>query len=113
MCSQSVSLTNRIFRVRPSDRTCAGRSACARLSRRSLSTILDRGGSDLDIALEFLGERLIGEGDLPADILVGPVLARGLDPDRVLAGRQRLLVVVLAVPDDPVLAGRTGRPGRG
>ena len=33
----------------------------------SLSTILDRGGSDLDIALEFLGERLVGEGHLLAD----------------------------------------------
>ena len=79
---------------------------------RTLSAILDRGGLDLDIALEFLGERLVGEGHLLADALIRPVLPRGLDEDRVLAAGERLAVVVLAVPDDLVLAGRAGRPRR-
>jgi hypothetical protein len=55
---------------------------------RSPAAILDGGGLDLDITLEF----------------------RGLDVDRVLAGRDRLAVVVLAVPDDVIFAG--GRVGR-
>src|SRR3954454_10765698 len=95
--------------IRPrGDRAC---SACrpARVSAlRAFSAILDRGGLDLDIALELLGERLVGDGDFFADELVRPVLTSGLDADRVGAGAERLAVVVLAVPGDSVLPRLTG-----
>ena len=79
-----------------------------RLSRYTFSAILDRCGLDLDIALEVLGKRLVGDGDFLADDLVRPVLACGLDADRVFAWPDRLAVVVLAVPGDGVLPGRPG-----
>ena len=75
---------------------------------RSLSAILDRCGLDLDIALEILGEGLVGDVDFLADELVRPVLACGLDADREDARPDRLAVVVLAVPGDGVLPRRPG-----
>src|SRR3954453_1601550 len=93
---------------RRSDRACSACRTAWALAPRAFSTILDRGGLDLDIALEVLGERLVGDGDVLADDLVRPVLARGLDADRIRAGAERLAVVVLAVPGDGVLPRRTG-----
>ncbi len=46
---------------------------------RSLATILDRGGSDLDIALQILAERLVGKRHVLADALISSVLAGGFD----------------------------------
>ena len=74
----------------------------------ALAAILDRCGLDLDITLEFLDERFVGDGDFLADDLIGPVLARGLDAEGVDAGPDRLAVVVLAVPGDGVLPRRPG-----
>src|SRR3954453_8378618 len=93
---------------RRSDRACSACRTAWALAPLALSTILDRGGLDLDIALEVLGERPVGDGDFLADDLVRPVLARGLDADRVGAGADRLAVVVLAVPGDGVLPRRPG-----
>ena len=95
-----------------SERACAGRSACGGLLRRSLATILDRGGSDLDIALEFLGERLVGEGHLLADALIRPVLAGGLDGDRVLAGRRAACRGCPCRPRSPCTCRAAGSAGR-
>src|SRR3954451_15921385 len=78
-----------------------------------LAAELDRCGSDLFITGEFLGERPGADGQRLADDLIGPVLAGGLDVEGVVAGLDRLAVVVLAVPDHLVLAGRAGRPGDG
>src|SRR4051794_15131945 len=89
---------------RRSGRACSACRPSRTLAPRALSTILDRGGLDLDIALEVLGERPVGDGDFLADELVRPVLARGLDADRVGAGTERLALVVLPVPGDGVLA---------
>src|SRR4051794_33784032 len=91
---------------RRSGRACPPAGA---LAPGALSAILDRGGLDLDISLEVLGEWLVGDGDFLADDLVRPVLARGLDADRVGAGAERLALVVLAVPGDGVLPGRASR----
>src|SRR5207302_2977972 len=70
-----------------------------------LAAILEGGGFDLDVALEFLAERCVGEGHRLANALVRPVLPRGVDEDGVLAAIERPAMVVLAVPDDGVLAG--------
>src|SRR5689334_5001835 len=110
MCSQRIRAATRMPSRRRKGRACAAGRLALGLLCRTLSAILDRGGSDLDIPLEFLGERRVVEGHLLADALVRPVLPRGLDVDRVLAGTDRLAVVVLAVPDDVVPAGRPGRP---
>src|SRR3954452_24061782 len=88
---------------RRSDRACSACRTAVGLAPLALSAILDRGGLDLDIALEVLGERPVGDGDFLADDLVRPVLARGLDADRVGAAAERLAVVVLAVPGDGIL----------
>src|SRR5437762_8076138 len=105
-----MSRANRMPSLRCHDRTWAEDSPGGWLLCRTLSAILDRGGSDLDIALEFLGERLVGESHWLADTLIRPVLPRGLDEDGVLAGREEFALIVLAVPDDLVLAGRPSRP---
>src|SRR5437762_8550435 len=105
-----MSRANRMPSLRCHDRTWAEDSPGGWLLCRTLSAILDRGGSDLDIALEFLGERLVGERHSLANTLIRPVFARGLDGDGVLAGGEDFAVVVLAVPDDLVLAGGPGRP---
>src|SRR5260370_6029906 len=81
------------------------------LFRSSLSTILDRGGFDLDIALEFLGERRAGDDHLLAYALIRSMFPRAVDREGVLAAVERLAVVVLAVPDDGVLAGRARGAG--
>ena len=52
---------------------------------RRLAAILDRGGLDLDIPLEFLGEWFALENNLLANALIGSVLARGFDRDGVFA----------------------------
>src|SRR3954454_4787806 len=88
---------------RRSDRACSACRPPGTLAPRALSAILDRGGLDLDIAPEVLGERPVGDGDVLADDLIRPVLARGLDADRVRARAERLAAVVLAVPGDGVL----------
>src|ERR1700694_1815735 len=86
------------LRRRDGDSVAAGSAEGSSL-RRSPAAILDGGGLDLDITLEFLDERLAGEGHRLADELIRPVLAGGLDVDRVFAGRDRLAMVVRAVPD--------------
>ena len=88
-----------------------GRSAvgCA----GSLPPIFDRRRLDLDVPLELPGEGPVVEPDRLADALIGPVLARGLDVQGILAGPDRLALVVLAVPDDVVFPGRAGRPRDG
>src|SRR3954452_16223883 len=96
---------------RRSDRACSACRTAVGLAPLALSAILDRGGLDLDIALEVLGERPVGDGDFFPDDLVRPVLARGLDADRAGPGAERLAVVVLAVPGDGVLPRRPGGAG--
>src|SRR5690348_6601325 len=108
MCSHRISAANRMLSLRLRDRPCAEGCSAEGLFRRILSAILDRGGFDLDITLEFLGERLVCDRHLLADALVRPVLPGSLDEDGVYAGFDRLAVVVLAVPDDIVLARRAG-----
>src|SRR3954453_11451643 len=93
---------------RRSDRACSACRTAWALAPLAFSTILDRGGLDLDIALEVLGERPVGDGHFLADELISPVLARRFDADRVSAGAERLAVVVLAVPGDGVLPRRAG-----
>src|SRR5690348_3015279 len=110
MCSQRINAASRMPSLRRKDRPRAEAGRAGGLLCRTLSTILDRGGFDLDIPLEFLGERPVREGHRLANALIRPVLARGIDEDRVSAAIERLAVVVLAVPDDGVLAGRAGRP---
>src|SRR5688500_5083458 len=103
MCSHRTSPANRRASARRAGRPFAeGGGVSGVLLRGSLSPILDGGGLDLDITLEFLGEWRVGEGHLLANALIRPVLARGLDEDGVLAGGQRLAAVVLAVPEDLV-----------
>src|SRR4051794_34537277 len=94
---------------RRSGRACSACRPTQTLAPRVRSAILDRGGLDLDIAREVLGERRVGDGDFLADELVRPVLARGLDADRISAGAERIALVVLAVPGDCVLPRWTGR----
>src|SRR4051794_18998894 len=93
---------------RRSGRACSACRPAAASAALALSTILDRGGLDLDIALEFLGEWPVGDGDFLADDLIRTVLAGGLDADRVGAGAERLAVVVPAVPGDGILPRRAG-----
>src|SRR5438270_13813789 len=109
MCSQSIQAASRMLTLRRKDRRRAEGGSGAWLLCRTLSAILDRGGSDFDIALEVLGERRVGDGHALADVLIGPPFPRGIDQDRVLAAGDRPAVVVLAVPDDGVPAGRAGR----
>src|SRR5690348_310186 len=109
MCSQRISAANRTWSLRRGDGwRCAGGPSSGLLCL-TLAAILDGGGFDLDIALEVLGERLVGEADRLADALISTVFARGVDVQRVLARRDGLAVVVLAVPNDRVLARRPGR----
>src|SRR4051812_20775982 len=111
MWSQSISAASRILSLRWNEVLCRAsdnpfpKSLCL-----ALSAILDRGGSDLDIALEFLDERRAGEGHRLLNALIRPVLPRGVDEHGVHAAPDRVAAVVLAVPDDGVLAGRAGRP---
>src|SRR5207248_1377375 len=109
MCSQSIHAASRMLTLRRKDRRSAEGGSGAWLLCRTLSAILDRGGSDFDIALEVLGERLVGDGHSLANVLIGPLFPRGVDEDRVLTARDRLAMVVFAVPDDGILAGRAGR----
>src|SRR5262249_39673932 len=88
-----------------------GAGATSRSSRGRLPTVLERGGLELDLPLELLDDRLARERHLVPDDLIRPVLPRGLDRDRVRAGGEGLALVVLAVPDDLVPAGRAGGPG--
>ena len=78
----------------------------------SLAAILDRGGLDLDIPLEVLAERFAIEKHDFANALIRSVLASGFDGDGVFAAGELFAVVVLAVPDDLVLARRAGRAAR-
>src|SRR4051794_16979485 len=109
MCSQRTRAANRMPSLRREVRSFSEEGTAGSLSCGTLAAILDRGGFDLDIALEFLGERRAGERHPLANALIRPVFSRGLDEDGVLAARERLALVVLAVPGDGVLAGGAGR----
>src|SRR5262249_49406498 len=111
MCSQRMSLANLMLSLRFKGRTGGLEGKSESLFCRRLAAILDRGRLDLDIPLEFLGERLALECILLANTLICPVLARGFDRDRIFAAVKLLAVVVLAVPDHFVLARRPGRAG--
>src|ERR1700678_346698 len=108
MCNQRMSLANRMLSLRRNEWACAGDGRSGGLFSRSLATILDRGGSDLDIALQVLAEWLVGNRHILADALLGTVFAGGLDEDRIVAAGKLLAVVVLAVPDQLVFAGQAG-----
>src|SRR6478609_6746389 len=110
MCSQRITAAKRMASLRLKVRTWGGEGSAGKLFGSGLSTILDRGGFDLDIPLEFLGERRVGKSHLLANALIGAVLSRGLDENRVFAAVERFAAVVFAVPDDGVLAGRPRRP---
>src|SRR5262245_18177483 len=111
MCNQRIAAANRMPQRRRRGWARPGAGGDDSLLRRTLSAILDRGGFDLDIAPQCLRERAVGDGDGLTDALVCAVLARGLDVDGVLAGRERVAAVVLAVPDHRVLPRRAGRLG--
>src|SRR4051812_48861757 len=99
MCSQRIQAATRMASRRFRDGWCGVRCPAGSLLSRSLSTISDGGRFDLDIPLEFLGERLAGQCHRRPDALVRPVLPRGVDAEGVVAPAQRPALVVLAVPD--------------
>src|SRR5262249_37965316 len=111
MCSQRMSLAILMFSLRFKGRAGGLEGKCESLFCRRLAAILDRGGLDLDIPLEFLGERFALESNLLANALICAVLARGLDGDCIFAAGKLLSVVVFAVPDDFVFARRPCRAG--
>src|SRR6187402_3188068 len=105
MCSQRIAAAN----LRPSLRRAlgwCGGTVESLLCCRSLAAIRDRGGFELDIPLEFLDERSLADRHGFADVLIGPVLAGDVDGNHVLAGREGPVMVVEAVPDHVILAGR-------
>src|SRR5580700_10837585 len=104
MCSQRASLANRMLSRRLNGRAGGFEVESGSLFWRRLAAILDRGGLDLDIPLEFLGERFALDNHFLANTLIRAVLARCFDRDRVLAAGELFPVVVLAVPDHLVLA---------
>ena len=55
---------------------------------------------------------LPSESHFLANALISSVLAGGFDGDGVFAAGELFSVIVLAVPDDLVLAGRRGSGGR-
>src|SRR6185312_5734481 len=105
------------FRSRIPRRTMSAETSLLPIvPRRRLAALppaFDRRRLDLDVPLELLSERSVLEPDRLADALIRPVLARGLDVQDILAAPDRLAPIVLAVPDDVVLAGLAGRPGNG
>src|SRR4051812_19584189 len=110
MCSHRIRAAKRMASVRRAGRPLAEGGVSGVLPGRSLSPILDGSRLDLDITLEFLGEWRVGERHLLANALIRPVLPRGVDGDGVLAGGERPAAIVLAVPEDLVLAGGARRP---
>ena len=92
---------------RTRSRGAAG-SRCPSLLRRRLAVIVERGRFDFDVTREFHGKGRIGDRHWLLDALVRAVFPRGVDEDGVLAARQRLVKVVLAVPDDRVFARAAG-----
>src|ERR1700737_4297517 len=98
MCSQRTNAATLSPRRRP-----AGGPAVDSLSScGALAAIFEGGGLGLVIPLQFLYKSVAGQRDLLPDQAVAPMLAHGLDQDRVGARFQRLAVVVLAVPEDRV-----------
>src|SRR5579871_6909620 len=66
--------------------------------------VLDGSRLDLDISLKLLRERLVGRRQLLADDLIGAVLTRGFDTNRVCTSPDGFSRVVLSVPGQHVLA---------
>ena len=108
-----MSLANRMASLRLFEWAWALDGKNGGLLCRSLATILDRGGSDLDIALQVLGEWLVGKSDLLAHALISSVFARGLDRNSVITACELIAVIVFTVPDYLVFAGRPGRTRHG
>src|SRR5262245_4950096 len=102
MCSQRMRAAMRIAILLRSGRDFL--AVTEALLDRRLSPIGDRGGFDLNIPLEVLGERLAGDRDRRLDDLISAVLAGCLDHQSVVPRVDELTLVVLAIPDGRVLA---------
>src|SRR5262249_28669250 len=88
---------------------------CPAISSTTLFAVIERRGSDFDIAGQIELFRRAAEINFLAHQLISPVFARGLYKHSVFAGFDQIALAVLTVPFERVFASRArgARDGTG